>query len=390
MLNSWQPTHTVYGGADRFQAGLAAKLNSIALKALADLRANPKAGAIWAAETFQAVENRAKTSSAGLVEDIRIDFEDGYGTRSDEEEDGHAQKAGQMLLEASRNGQLPPRIGLRTKPFHQGLAQRALRTLELFCKQLSGLDRPLRLTLPKVGDHLQVELALHITQALAQEHGLTFELELMIEDPVALGRMARLLAPKHSEGSRGTSIRAIHFGPYDFLASCGISQGDLHHPLCQRAKQDILFSALRHPYPLEVSDGPTSLLPIAPHRQENLSEAQLAENQQALIKAYQLHYFNVTQSREQGYRQSWVLHPAQLVSLHLSTAESLGQGLQEACGRLEHYLQARQSGGATRVLQQFDDLATIRVACNQVSQALHYGLGNLERQRTLLDEISAI
>ncbi len=384
-MNTWQPTHTVYGGADRFKGDLAGKLNGIALKAFIDLLDNPKTVSIWSPDTIKAVQTRAQI---GLVEDIRIDFEDGYGTRSDEEEDHHAVLAGQQLLEGFRRDQLPRRIGLRTKPFHQGFAPRALRTLELFCQQLSGFVPPVRLTLPKVGEHLQVELALHVTGALAQQHGLTFELELMIEDPVALGRLPRLLAPKHCEGASGTSVRAIHFGPFDFLAACGIHNGDLHHPLCQRAKQDILFSALRHPRPLEVADGPTTLLPIAPHRQGELSDSQRSENQQALLKAYQLHYFNVTQSREQGFRQSWVLHPAQLVSLHLATAESLGQGLEQACQRLEHYLQARHAGGATRIQQQFDDLATIRVACNQVSRALQYGMGDLDRQRQLLTGLS--
>ena len=31
------------------------------------------------------------------VEDFRIDFEDGYGNRSDEEEDGHAAAAAQQV-----------------------------------------------------------------------------------------------------------------------------------------------------------------------------------------------------------------------------------------------------------------------------------------------------
>src|SRR5262249_56126145 len=51
------------------------------------------------------------------VEDYRIDFEDGYGVRPDEEEDAHAEAAGITLEQGRRDGTLPPFPPLRLNPF---------------------------------------------------------------------------------------------------------------------------------------------------------------------------------------------------------------------------------------------------------------------------------
>ena len=59
------------------------------------------------------------------VEDFRIDFEDGYGYRSDAEEDGHARSAAQFLARARELPGFPPFIGIRIKPFTEVLRARA-------------------------------------------------------------------------------------------------------------------------------------------------------------------------------------------------------------------------------------------------------------------------
>ena len=98
------------------------------------------------------------------VEDFRIDFEDGYGNRPDEEEDGHAASAADEVAEGMANGTLPPFIGIRIKPFTEELRARSMRTLDIFVSTLlekSGgkLPENFVVTLPKITIPEQVSRA---------------------------------------------------------------------------------------------------------------------------------------------------------------------------------------------------------------------------------------
>ena len=63
------------------------------------------------------------------VEDFRIDFEDGYGYRSESEEDGHAVSTAQLLARGAVKPGFPPFIGIRIKPFTEALrARRSVRS----------------------------------------------------------------------------------------------------------------------------------------------------------------------------------------------------------------------------------------------------------------------
>src|SRR5205807_3737211 len=73
------------------------------------------------------------------VEDFRIDFEDGYGNRPDDEEDGHAAAAAREVAAGMRDGTLSPFIGIRIKPFTQELMRRGIRTLDIFLSTLGTL-----------------------------------------------------------------------------------------------------------------------------------------------------------------------------------------------------------------------------------------------------------
>src|SRR6185436_12996992 len=70
------------------------------------------------------------------VEDFRIDFEDGFGTRPDQEEDAFAQSAANEVAAAMRDGTLPPSIGIRIKPLSEEFKRRSLRTFDLFLTRL--------------------------------------------------------------------------------------------------------------------------------------------------------------------------------------------------------------------------------------------------------------
>src|SRR5262249_13406124 len=127
-----QPVHTVYGGAHLFKSDTAIKLGSIALATLHEDA--PHAAAFARAlrsqlgSFAQPVRARAvHKRRAEPVADFRLDFEDGYGTRADDEEDGHAQSAAEEVARGQLAGTLPPFIGIRIKPMSKELHARSLR-----------------------------------------------------------------------------------------------------------------------------------------------------------------------------------------------------------------------------------------------------------------------
>src|SRR5579863_3719913 len=84
-----QPVHCFYGGAHLFQAAAARRLGDLALRSLQEYAPDPKAFAsalgLTVTESFaekiycRVIEKLRREP----VEDIHIDFEDGYGNRPD-------------------------------------------------------------------------------------------------------------------------------------------------------------------------------------------------------------------------------------------------------------------------------------------------------------------
>ena len=111
------------------------------------------------------------------VEDYRVDFEDGYGNRPDEEEDLHAVNVGEELAKGIAAGGLPPFIGIRIKPFTLESYKRAVRTLDLCITALaeaSGGKVPANfvVTLPKVTMPEQVTALADLVDELEARHGI--------------------------------------------------------------------------------------------------------------------------------------------------------------------------------------------------------------------------
>src|ERR1700682_6345745 len=125
-----QPVHTVYGGAQLFKSDTPKRLGALALRALDEFAPDAETlgraidlGA--GAETVYArVVEKLKREP---VEDFRIDFEDGYGNRPDDEEDGHATAAALEVARGMREGTLSPFIGIRIKPLTDELMRRSVR-----------------------------------------------------------------------------------------------------------------------------------------------------------------------------------------------------------------------------------------------------------------------
>ena len=116
-----QPIHTVYGGANLYKAGAAEKLGGLALKHMQSFAANTDQFAVnlglavddpLVPKVYERVMNKLAQEP---IEDHRVDFEDGYGTRSNDEEDGHVQSAASAMATGLLDGSLPRSVGIRIK-----------------------------------------------------------------------------------------------------------------------------------------------------------------------------------------------------------------------------------------------------------------------------------
>ena len=185
-----QPVHTLYVPADRVHAGTVAGIGAQARDLLDRHAADP---ATLAAATgtdaalADAVHDRLRRKLASEpVEDLRVDFEDGYGRRGDDTEDADVVRAARALARMLDGGGAPPFTGLRIKSFADGDQRRALRTLDGFLSTL--LDAAGRLpagfvvTFPKVvaAEHVAqfVEVLARLEAALGlPEAALSFEVQ---------------------------------------------------------------------------------------------------------------------------------------------------------------------------------------------------------------------
>jgi citrate lyase beta subunit len=414
-----QPVHVVYGGAHLFRSGTTRKLGELALRSLDEFapdfvafaRALGLEGAdklpdspesiaaltrsiesgpgeaqreqhpAWFAHTvYQRVREKLRREP---VEDYRIDFEDGYGSRPDQEEDGHALAAAGELARAMNEGELPAFIGIRIKPLTEELRDRGIRTLDLFLTELAGktrgeLPRDFRITLPKVTLPDEVvalaDICSRLEPALDLSPGV-LRIELMIETTQAIFNErgeVHLLALVNAARGRCASV---HFGPYDYTASRGISASPhlLSHFASDFAREVMQVALARTGVGL--ADGPTNILPIPPHRAANegtpLSLRQAEENRAVVHHAWKLHFGNVRRSLSNGFYQGWDLHPAQLPSRYAAVFSFFLENAATASERLRNFMD--KAAQATRVGQVFDDAAMAQGLVNYFVRAVDCG-----------------
>ncbi|HEU4464096.1 MAG TPA: phosphoenolpyruvate kinase [Gemmatimonadota bacterium] len=381
-----QPVHTVYGGADLFRADTARRLGDLALRSLETYAPDPGtlASAIGLdpglAETVRArVKAKLETEP---VEDFRIDFEDGFGNRPDDEEDAAARQAGREVARGIADGTLPPFIGIRVKPFSAELAARAARTLDLFLSSLleaSGGRLPewLFVTDPKVVVPEQVAVLADLLDGVESRSGLapgTIRLEIMVETPASiLGPDGNCPLPALVAAGRGRCA-AAHFGVYDYTASLGITafHQDLDHPACDFARHvmQVALSGLG----VWLSDGATNVMPAPPHRVADgapLTAEQAARNRDAVHRGWALHYRHVRHSLRHGYYQGWDLHPAQLPTRYAAVYAFFLEALDAATDRLSRFVD--RAARATLTGDVFDDAATGQALLNFFLRGLACG-----------------
>ena len=152
------------------------------------------------------------------IEDFRIDFEDGFGVRSDAEEDGTAVSAARELGRAIAAGIAPPFTGIRIKSLGESRAAggqdaRDLRAAR--CSRSAGVLCPAASSsrLPKVNCPDQPRTLVRWLERLEARHGLaprSLRLEMMVETTQALiGADGRSPLPRLSRRVR----RPVHRRP---------------------------------------------------------------------------------------------------------------------------------------------------------------------------------
>ncbi len=380
---SRQPVHTVYGGAHLFGTETFAKIQAVALRSI-DLYASEARHLADALgidiATANVVHSRIlKKLAREPLEDFRIDFEDGYGIRSDTEEDEQAFAAAHVSGVACTAGALPPFFGIRIKGLGTATRGRAIRTLDIFLTAYvgeAGTDLPQNfvVTLPKVNSASEVALLAEILDALEAELGLdgsSINIEVMVETKGALiDANGRFALPDIVGAARGRCV-AAHFGAYDLMSELGIvsSQQSLRHPACDLARNVMQLSLTGTR--VRLSDGATSVMPIGPHRRDQLNALQLDENRAAVWAAWKLHYDNIRHALSCGFYQGWDLHPAQIVARFAAVYAFFLEGIDDAAARLKSFVE--KGARANLVGTNFDDAATGQGLLNYFRRAIDCG-----------------
>jgi citrate lyase beta subunit len=329
-----QPIHTVYVPAD--------KLSGFAEWGAEALRAMDEHDFPWPDPTIRAKLEREP------VEDLRVDFEDGYGVRDDDQEDAAVRQAALLLGKGPR----PPFLGIRIKSLEAATRRRSLRTLDLF---LDTYQELFTITLPKVSGTDQVRAMVALCEKIERLYGLsaaslTFEIQVELPSAVlaadGTATVARLITA--AEGR----CTGLHYGTYDYSAAAGVAAAyqSMEHPAADYAKAVMQAAAAQTG--VRLSDGSTNVLPVG-------SAADVRS-------AWELHHRLVRRSLERGFYQGWDLHPAQLPSRYAATYQFFRDGRDVAASRLDRYLNRQESGIA-------DEPATARALAGYLLRGLDCG-----------------
>ncbi|QIK09910.1 HpcH/HpaI aldolase/citrate lyase family protein [Streptomyces sp. Je 1-4] len=366
-----QPVHTVYVPGDAFAADT---LRSWGDQALAALDAHaPDAGALAAVlglpDALAAdVHDRVRAKLVREpIEDLRIDFEDGYGPRPDAEEDAAAARAAALVAAAygggtsrpeAGGGTVAPYMGIRMKCMEAAVRDRGIRTLDIFLTGLmeaGGLPGGLVLTLPKVTYAEQVTAMVRLLEAFEKAHGLEsgrigFEIQIETTQSI-LGADGRATVARMIEAAEGRAT-SLHYGTFDYSASCGVSAAhqSLDHPVADHAKAVMQVAAAGTG--VRLSDGSTNVLPVG--------------TTDRVHEAWRLHHGLVSRSLARAYYQGWDMHPAHLPTRYAAVYAFYRGGLEQAAARLAAYV--AKAGGDV-----MDEPATAKALSGYLLRGLDCG-----------------
>ncbi|MEU3856375.1 aldolase [Streptomyces sp. NPDC028722] len=357
-----QPVHTVYVPGDAFTADT---LRSWGDQALALLDAHAPDAASLAAvlgladDLAEPVYSRVRAKlEREPVEDLRVDFEDGYGPRPDAEEDATAARAARLIAEAYRDGTAAPYMGIRMKCMEAAVRDRGIRTLDVFLTGLmeaGGLPDGLVLTLPKVTYAEQVSAFVRLLEAFEKVHGLDagrLGFEIQIETSQAIlatdgtATVARMI--QAAEG-RATGL---HYGTFDYSACLGVSAAHQasDHPAADHAKAVMQVAAAGTG--VRVCDGSTNVLPVGPTEKVH--------------DAWRLHYGLTRRALSRAYYQGWDMHPGHIPTRYAAVFAFYREGFAQAAARLTRY--AHRAGGDV-----MDEPATAKALSGYLLRGLDCG-----------------
>jgi citrate lyase beta subunit len=352
-----QPVHTVYVPAHRFSSQVPAELGAEALRMLdahaPDGAAMAGAFGIDASLGEEVRERVAAKLAREPVEDLRIDFEDGYGVRDDEEEDAHVATVVEGVAKAYEARTLPYYWGLRVKSFAEGGHERSMRTLDGFltglAERLGKLPGGFVVTFPKVIAPEHVEIFAEFLKRFEWEIGLPEEMlrfEVQIETPESVSRLREIV------DAAGPRLRAAHFGVYDYTAACGLppSEQRLDHPACDYARH--VMQVTLAGTGIRLSDGSTNIVPAG----DRTADVQ---------RAWRMHAGLVRYSLLHGYNQGWDLHASHLPSRYAAVYAFHLSGLDEAIDRVRAW-----NDGEGDVM---DEPATIKALTARLRRAVDCG-----------------
>ncbi|WP_327074215.1 HpcH/HpaI aldolase/citrate lyase family protein [Kitasatospora purpeofusca] len=372
-----QPVHTVYVPADAFAADTVRSWGRQALAAFDAHAGTPAelARALGVADDglLAEVHRRVRAKlEREPVEDLRIDFEDGYGPRPDAEEDAAAVRAAELLAASVADGSAPPYLGIRIKCMEAAVRDRGIRTLELFLGTLlaqGGLPDGLVLTLPKVTYAEQVTALVRLLADFERGAGLPegrLRFEIQIETTQAiLGPDGRATVARMIAAAEGRAT-GLHYGTFDYSAACGVAAAhqSMDHPAADHAKAVMQVAAAGTG--VRLSDGSTNVVPTGTTAQVHA--------------AWKLHHDLVRRSLARAYYQGWDMHPAHLPTRYVAVYSFYREGLAAAAARLAAYV--AKAGGDV-----MDEPATARALSGYLLRGLDCGAVDLAevREATGLD-----
>jgi citrate lyase beta subunit len=362
-----QPVHSVYGGAQLFSPATMTRLGELAIAFASRWAPEPddfesilglEAG--LAERVHGAVMSKLEREP---VEDFRIDFEDGYGHRPDDEEDAHAVSAARDVAIALAEGSLSPFVGIRVKSMSAELHRRALRTMDLFITTLveeaGRVPDGFVVTLPKIQDLAQVEVTIEALTELESALGTPrIPLELMVETPQTVIDVDGSAGVRKWVDAADGRVRGAHFGTYDYTASLNVtaSHQSMDHPACDFARHTLQVSLAGTG--VWLSDGATNVMPVG-------------DDPDVVRGAMRLHFDHIRHSLSHAYYQGWDLHPAQLVTRYAAVYSFFLEGLDAAGARLSNFVES--AAKATLVGEVFDDAATGQGLLNYFLRAINCG-----------------
>ncbi|GGO96314.1 DUF6986 family protein [Wenjunlia tyrosinilytica] len=381
---SRRPVHTVYVPADAFARDTVASWGRRALEALDEHAPDAASFARVLGlpdDLAGPVHDRVRAKlEREPVEDLRIDFEDGYGPRPDGEEDAAAERAAELIGAAAADGTAPPFAGIRMKCMESAVRARGIRTLDIFLTRLleaGGLPRGLVLTLPKVTYPAQVEAMVRLCSEFERATGLPegrIGFEIQIETTQAiLGADGRATVARLIDAAAGRAT-GLHYGTFDYSASCGVAAAyqSMDHPVADHAKAVMQVAAAGTG--VRLSDGSTNVLPVGPTRKVH--------------EAWRLHYGLVRRSLARAYYQGWDMHPGHLPTRYAAVYAFYREGLDSAAARLAAYVD--RVGGDV-----MDEPATAKALSGYLLRGLDCGAVDLSEavaatglDRTRLDALS--